>query len=730
MSSFPFYKQHDAMDCGPTCLRMVAKYYGKYFSLDRIKAISFVNRSGVSLSDLSDAAEQIGFRTTAARLTFEELAQDITLPVIAHWKQTHFVVVYKITSKYVVVGDPGFGILKLSRDEFVQGWISTKQNNAKEGIVLALDTTPDFYAVEGEIIDKKKFSYLFSYLRPYKKLIYQLVLGLLTGSVLQLIFPFLTQAIVDTGIKNKDIDFITIMLVGQLVLVVSRSSVDFIRGWIFLHIGSRINIKLISDFLIKLMKLPISFFDSKIVGDLLQRIDDHKRIEQLLTASVLNTLFSALNLLTFGIVLMIFNMKIFFIFLVSSFIYVLYVLFFLKKRRELDYKYFGQMSKNQSNLIQTLQGMQEIKLYNAERKKRWEWERIQIALFKVKIQSLKLMQFQEAGAVLINELKNITITFLAAKLVIEGELTLGVMISIQYILGQLNAPINQFIGFIQTAQSAKISLERLGEIHDKANEEFEDFGTTQAMIPEDISMEINNLSFKYGGESADWVLEDVSFSIPAGKVTAIVGSSGSGKTTLIKLLLKFFQPTKGEIKLSGKNLNTYNSKKWREICGVVMQDGFRFSDTIANNIALGDEHINQERLLNAVKIANIYDFIKMLPLGFNTKIGPEGIGLSGGQQQRLLIARAVYKNPEILFFDEATNSLDSENEKVITQKLESFYENRTVVIVAHRLSTVRNADQIIVLEKGKLAEMGTHLELIEKEGIYFNLVRNQLELEH
>jgi len=730
LSSFPFYKQHDAMDCGPTCLRMVAKYYGKYFSLDRIKAISFVNRSGVSLSDLSDAAEQIGFRTTAARLTFEELAQDITLPVIAHWKQTHFVVVYKITSKYVVVGDPGFGILKLSRDEFVQGWISTQQNNAKEGIVLALDTTPDFYAVEGEIIDKKKFSYLFSYLRPYKKLIYQLVLGLLTGSVLQLIFPFLTQAIVDTGIKNKDIDFITIMLVGQLVLVVSRSSVDFIRGWIFLHIGSRINIKLISDFLIKLMKLPISFFDSKIVGDLLQRIDDHKRIEQLLTASVLNTLFSALNLLTFGIVLMIFNMKIFFIFLVSSFIYVLYVLFFLKKRRELDYKYFGQMSKNQSNLIQTLQGMQEIKLYNAERKKRWEWERIQIALFKVKIQSLKLMQFQEAGAVLINELKNITITFLAAKLVIEGELTLGVMISIQYILGQLNAPINQFIGFIQTAQSAKISLERLGEIHDKANEEFEDFGTTQAMIPEDISMEINNLSFKYGGESADWVLEDVSFSIPAGKVTAIVGSSGSGKTTLIKLLLKFFQPTKGEIKLSGKNLNTYNSKKWREICGVVMQDGFRFSDTIANNIALGDEHINQERLLNAVKIANIYDFIKMLPLGFNTKIGPEGIGLSGGQQQRLLIARAVYKNPEILFFDEATNSLDSENEKVITQKLESFYENRTVVIVAHRLSTVRNADQIIVLEKGKLAEMGTHLELIEKEGIYFNLVRNQLELEH
>lgn len=718
------------MDCGPTCLRMVAKYYGKYFSLDRIKAISFVNRSGVSLSDLSDAAEQIGFRTTAARLTFEELAQDITLPVIAHWKQTHFVVVYKITSKYVVVGDPGFGILKLSREEFVQGWISTQQNNAKEGIVLALDTTPDFYAVEGEIIDKKKFSYLFSYLRPYKKLIYQLVLGLLTGSVLQLIFPFLTQAIVDTGIKNKDIDFITIMLVGQLVLVVSRSSVDFIRGWIFLHIGSRINIKLISDFLIKLMKLPISFFDSKIVGDLLQRIDDHKRIEQLLTASVLNTLFSALNLLTFGIVLMIFNMKIFFIFLVSSFIYVLYVLFFLKKRRELDYKYFGQMSKNQSNLIQTLQGMQEIKLYNAERKKRWEWERIQIALFKVKIQSLKLMQFQEAGAVLINELKNITITFLAAKLVIEGELTLGVMISIQYILGQLNAPINQFIGFIQTAQSAKISLERLGEIHDKANEEFEDFGTTQAMIPEDISMEINNLSFKYGGESADWVLEDVSFSIPAGKVTAIVGSSGSGKTTLIKLLLKFFQPTKGEIKLSGKNLNTYNSKKWREICGVVMQDGFRFSDTIANNIALGDEHINQERLLNAVKIANIYDFIKMLPLGFNTKIGPEGIGLSGGQQQRLLIARAVYKNPEILFFDEATNSLDSENEKVITQKLESFYENRTVVIVAHRLSTVRNADQIIVLEKGKLAEMGTHLELIEKEGIYFNLVRNQLELEH
>lgn len=730
MSSFPFYKQHDTMDCGPTCLRMVAKYYGKYFSLDRIKAISFVNRSGVSLSDLSDAAEQIGFRTTAARLTLEELAQDITLPVIAHWKQTHFVVVYKIGKNHVIIGDPGFGILKLSREEFVQGWISTQQNNSKEGIVLALDTTPDFYAIEGEAIDKKKFSYLFSYLRPYKKLIYQLILGLLTGTALQLIFPFLTQAIVDTGIKNKDIDFITIMLVGQLVLVVSRSSVEFIRGWIFLHIGSRINIKLISDFLIKLMKLPISFFDSKIVGDLLQRIDDHKRIEQLLTANALSTLFSAINLLTFGVVLMIFSMKIFLIFLAASILYVVYVLFFLKKRRELDYKFFGQMSKNQSSLIQTLQGMQEIKLYNAERKKRWEWERIQIALFKVKIQSLKLMQFQEAGAILINEVKNIAITFLAAKLVIQGELTLGVMISIQYILGQLNAPINQFIGFIQTAQSAKISLERLGEIHDKPNEEFEDSENSQVEIPEDLSLEVSHLSFKYGGESADLVLDDVSFSIPAGKVTAIVGSSGSGKTTLIKLLLKFFPPTKGEIKLAGKNLNAYNSKKWRAVCGVVMQDGFRFSDTIANNIALGDEHIDHDRLLSAVKIANIYDFIKMLPLGFNTKIGPEGVGLSGGQQQRLLIARAVYKNPEILFFDEATNSLDSENEKVITQKLESFYENRTVVVVAHRLSTVRNADQIIVLEKGKLAEMGTHFELIEKEGIYFNLVRNQLELEH
>ena len=555
MSSFPFYKQHDAMDCGPTCLRMVAKYYGKYFSLDRIKAISFVNRSGVSLSDLSDAAEQIGFRTTAARLTLEELAQDITLPVIAHWKQTHFVVVYKIAKNHVIIGDPGFGILKLSREEFVQGWISTRQNNLKEGIVLALDTTPDFYAIEGEAIDKKKFSYLFSYLRPYKKLIYQLILGLLTGTALQLIFPFLTQAIVDTGIKNKDIDFITIMLVGQLVLVVSRSSVEFIRGWIFLHIGSRINIKLISDFLIKLMKLPISFFDSKIVGDLLQRIDDHKRIEQLLTANVLSTLFSAINLLTFGVVLMIFSMKIFLIFLAASILYVVYVLFFLKKRRELDYKFFGQMSKNQSSLIQTLQGMQEIKLYNAERKKRWEWERIQIALFKVKIQSLKLMQFQEAGAILINEVKNIAITFLAAKLVIQGELTLGVMISIQYILGQLNAPINQFIGFIQTAQSAKISLERLGEIHDKPNEEFEDSENSQVEIPEDLSLEVSHLSFKYGGESADLVLDDVSFSIPAGKVTAIVGSSGSGKTTLIKLLLKFFPPTKGEIKLAGKNLN-------------------------------------------------------------------------------------------------------------------------------------------------------------------------------
>lgn len=728
LKTFPIYKQHDAMDCGPTCLRMVAKHYGKNLAPEKLRNLAGLNRTGTSLLGISDAAEQVGFRTIAIQATFDELAKDVQLPAIAYWRQEHFLVVYKIKNNIAFVADPAHGKVTLTKEEFNKSWINNKSSEGEEGIALTLQPTPDFYAEEDEVINKKSFSYLFSYIRPYQKLIFQLILGLLVGSLLQLIFPFLTQSVVDTGIKNKDYNFIIIMLVGQLMLTFSRSIVDFIRSWILLHVGTRINIHLISDFLIKLMRLPISYFDSKMVGDLLQRIEDHKRIEQLLTSNILNTLFSLFNLLIFSVILAIYDRNIFFVFIAGSILYVLYILFFLKKRRELDYKSFGQMSKNQNILIQTLQGMQEIKLFNAEKQKRWEWEKIQAQLLKTNIKSLALTQYQEAGGILINEVKNILITFIAATSVIDGHITLGIMLSIQYILGQLNAPINQLIGFIQTTQNAKLSLERLGEIHEKPNEESDDKEGQIAILPEDLTLDFQNVSFRYGGPESDYVLKDISLSIPDGKVTAIVGSSGSGKTTLIKLLLKFYNSTQGEIKLNGNNLTNYSSSKWRELCGVVMQDGFKFSDTIARNIALGDDYIDKEKLVNAAKIANIYDFIKILPLGFNTKVGNEGIGLSGGQLQRLLIARAVYKNPKIIFFDEATNSLDSENEKIITQNLETFYKGKTVVVVAHRLSTVKNADQIIVLEKGKMVEIGNHYELTAKKGVYYNLVKNQLEL--
>jgi len=552
----------------------------------------------------------------------------------------------------------------------------------------------------------------------------------LLGSLLQLIAPFLTQSVVDKGIGNQNLGFVTLVLVAQLVLMVSRTSVEFIRNWLLLHISTRINISLISDFLIKLMKLPIGFFDTKMIGDIMQRIGDHTRIQNFLTGSSVNILFSMVNLLIFGAVLAFYSLKILGVFIIGSAIYFIWVWLFLKKRRELDFKRFAQMSDNQSNLFQLITGMQEIKLNNCERQKRWKWERIQARLFRVNIQGLALSQWQQAGAMFFNETKNIFITFLSASAVIKGDITLGMMMSVQYIIGQLNAPVEQMISFMQQAQDAKISMERLGEIHNKEDEE--PTNTIKVnQLPENRSIEINNLSFQYEGPHSEMVLKDINLTIPEGKTTAIVGTSGSGKTTLVKLLLGFYAPVKGEIKVGGTTLGNYNSSFWRAQCGAVMQDGFIFSDTISENIAPGDENIDTLKLRNAVRVANISDFIDGLPLGFNTKIGQEGSGISQGQRQRLLIARVVYKNPEYIFFDEATNSLDANNEKVIMQNLEEFFMHgkpKTVVVVAHRLSTVKNADQIIVLEKGEIIEKGTHDELTQIKGAYYELVKNQLEL--
>lgn len=741
--AFPHYQQLDAMDCGPTCLRMVAKFYGKQYSLQTLRDKCNITREGVSLLGISDAAENIGFRTVGAKLTYEEFVEKANFPCIVHWNQKHFVVVYdvdvKMPDKYwpdkfkskkdvIYVADPAHGLIKYSKEEFLQGWASTKEESQKAGIVLLLETTPNFYDTEDESKNKKmSLRYLFKYLRPFKKYIFQLFIGFLVGSLLQLIFPFLTQSIVDVGINNQNIGFIYLVLIAQLVLFVSRTSVDFIRSWILLHISARINISIISDFLIKLMKMPLGFFDVKMTGDLLQRIGDHHRIEAFLTSTTLNILFSFVNLLIFGVVLAIYNIYIFGIFVFATIIYVLWITIFMKKRRDLDFKRFQQMSDNQGNLIQLIQGMQEIKLNNCEKQKRWEWEHIQAKVFKVNVKSLSLNQYQQAGAFFINETKNILISFLAAKAVIDGDLTLGMMMAIQYIIGQLNSPIEQLISFMQSAQDAKISLERLGEIHAKADEEEND-ESKSTILPESKTIDIRNLDFQYEGPHSEKVLKKLNLIVPESKITAIVGTSGSGKTTLVKLLLGFYPATSGEIRVGEMTLDNINSKIWRSKCGAVMQDGFIFSDTIANNIAVSDETINRQKLMNAVRVANIQEFVEGLPLGYNTKIGSDGHGLSQGQKQRILIARAVYKNPEYIFFDEATNALDANNEKVIMQNLDEFFKGKTVIVVAHRLSTVKNADQIVVLKNGEIVEIGNHAELTQLKGAYYELVKNQLEL--
>jgi len=727
MAKFPFYQQFDVMDCGPSCLRMVAKYYGKHFSNESLREKSYITREGVSLLGISDAAESVGMRTMGVKITFDQLKKEAPLPCIVHWGQQHFVVVYKISKGKVWVADPAFGRLEYSEKEFCEKWVSTVEDGQGKGICLLLQPSPDFYKESDEKSNRTGFRFVLNYLKPYRKLVIQLLLGFLLGSLIQLVLPFLTQSVVDIGINNQDIGFIYLVLLAQLVLFISRMSVEFIRSWILLHISTRINISIISDFLIKLMKLPLGFFDSKMIGDILQRIEDHDRIERFLTAQSIGVLFSVFSMVVFSIVLAIYSLKILAIFLIGSALYFAWIYVFMKRRRELDYKRFNKLSENQSKLIQIINGMQEIKLNNYEKQKRWEWERVQAGLFKVSVKSLSLQQYQDAGSVFINETKNILIIIIAATAVVNGELTLGMMLAIQYIIGQLNTPLRQLIGFMHNAQDAKISLERLSEIHEKKDESDADASYVKN-LPENKGISISNLVFQYEGPRSPKVLNDINLEIPEKKITAIVGTSGSGKTTLIKLLLGFYPPVAGDIKIGGTRLANFSPKMWRDNCGVVMQDGFIFSDSIARNIVVNDDIVDQERLIRAVKLANIQDYIESLPLSYNTKIGQEGVGLSQGQKQRILIARAIYKSPEYLFFDEATNALDANNEKLIMENMDLFSAGKTVVVVAHRLSTVKNADQIVVLEKGEIVERGTHDELISKKGKYFELVKNQLEL--
>ncbi|PWN63087.1 peptidase domain-containing ABC transporter [Chryseobacterium phosphatilyticum] len=728
MKKFPFYKQPDTKDCGPTCLRIVSKYYGRSISLQQIRNLSETTREGSSLLGLSDAAENLGFRSMGVQIDFNTLVDEVPFPCIAHWNKNHFVVVYKIDkNNKVYISDPSYGLITYTRDEFIRSWIGENANeNTEEGIILILETTPAFFQTEFDTDESKaSFSFLSKYLLKYKSLVIQLAVGLLGGSLLSLIFPFLTQSIVDVGIQNQDINFIYMVLLAQIMLFFGRMGIEVIRSWILLHLSARINISIISDFFIKLMKLPISFFDTRMTGDIMQRINDHHRIEQLLTSSSLNTLFSLVNLIIFSIVLLFYDYRLFLVYLVGAILYIGWISFFLKKRKELDYKRFSQVSQEQSKVIELINGMQEIKMHNAEKQKRWDWEFLQVKLFKIRIKSLSLEQWQSVGGNFINQMKDILVSFLSAKLVLSGNLTLGMMLSVQYIIGQLNSPLLQLIDFIKQSQDAKISLERLGEIHDKADEE--DLNEQYATEIPQRDIEISNMSFRYIGSDVP-VFENLSLSIPYQKTTAIVGASGSGKTTLLKLLMKFYDPDQGDIRIGNTSLKNISPRYWRDHCGVVMQEGYVFNDTIANNIAVGEDYIDKKKLRRAVEIANIKEFIEGLPLSYNTKIGNEGVGVSGGQKQRLFIARAVYKSPQYILFDEATSALDANNEKIIMENLEQFFKGKTAVVIAHRLSTVKHADKIIVLDNGRVVEEGSHAELVDLRGEYYRLVRNQLEL--
>lgn len=726
------------MDCGPSCLRMIAKFYGRSISLKKLRKSSETTREGSSLKNIADTAEKIGFRSLGVKVSLEKLKQDAPLPCILHWNQNHFVVLYKIKGRLdsaqrpltFFVADPAHGKLEYSTKELLKHWIGAKATDqTEEGIALLLEPMPRLKQTDVDDVtpNHSGFSFLYQYIFRYKKFLFQLVIGLLAGSLLQLVFPFLTQSVVDVGIQNQDLGFIYLILIAQIFLFIGRSSIEVIRGWILLHLSTRINISLVSDFFIKLMNLPIAFFDSKMTGDIMQRINDHARIERFLTSSSLNVLFSFFNLIVFGAVLAWYDWRIFLVFLIGSILYFVWVLIFLKRRKDLDYKRFSEMSDEQSKVMELINGMQEIKLHNAEKQKRWSWEFVQARLFKISMKSLSLEQTQTVGSNFINELKNIFISFLSAKLVIDGEITLGMMLAISYIIGQLNSPIQQIIGFVYSAQDAKIALERLSEIHNREDEEDAKGVSKIHVVPLDSPFSIQKVSFRYLG-SSQLVLKELDLSIPANKITAIVGASGSGKTTLMKMLLKFYEPIEGEIKIGNYQLSNISQQAWREQCGVVMQEGYIFNDTIANNIAIGEDRIDTEKLRKATEIANINEFIQSLPLGYNTKIGMEGVGMSTGQKQRLLIARAVYKDPKFIFFDEATSALDAKNEREIMEKLNQFFENRTAVVVAHRLSTVKNADQIVVLDQGKISEKGTHEELVKLKGEYYHLIKNQLEL--
>ncbi len=723
---FPFYKQLDANDCGASCLRMIARYYGRYYSLDTLRELTYIGKQGVSLLGISDAAERIGFQTLAAKTTYEKLCTDLPLPCIAHWKQEHFVVVYKVTEKYAWVADPAAGKFRLTRKQFLASWAGDMDAGAPAGILLLLQPSAEFHDYEDRQTNKGGLGYVWAYFRHYGAFLAQIVAGLLVGLLLQIAFPFILKEIVDSGILKEDVKLIHAAILGMFVLFFSQLFVEYIRGWIMLHLGVRVNISLISDFLIKLTHLPLKYFDTKMTGDLLQRIADHERVQRFLSSTSLFSIFSFFTFIAFFAVLAAWNLTVLFIFAIGIFTALLWFYIFSSYRRDLDYTRFDQATDNQNSLMELINGMPDIKLHNAEKQRRWAWERSQARLFRTALDTLRVDQIQKTGAQFINEAKNFIILFYVSLQVVEGHMSLGMLVAIQYIIGQLNGPINQFVDFIRSLQEARISLQRMNEVHNREDEErIED---KINLLPEWGDLVLDKVSFQYEGPNSPTVLKNISLRIPKGKTTAIVGASGSGKTTLLKLLLNYYQPTKGALRVGDVNISQILNRLWRQKCGAVLQEGYIFNDTIARNIALGDDIIDKNRLLQAVRVANIQSFIESLPLGYNTRIGIDGAGLSLGQKQRILIARAVYKSPEYLFFDEATSALDAYNEMLIMENLAEYFQKRTVVIVAHRLSTVMNADYIVVLDSGEIVEQGTHAQLTYARGAYYHLVKNQLEL--
>ena len=717
LKPFPNEYQLDVMDCGPACLKMISKYYGKYYTLHYLREKCGNNREGVSLSGIAHAAEAIGLRTIAAHCTTIELIEKIPLPIIIHWNNSHFVILYDIRIKRnrtvkFYISDPAKGKIIYDRSEFEEKWIKRNENKTS-GIALLLEPRADFkQREEGERPERAKLlENILGYFTPYKKSFVYLGIVMLLITLMQAVLPFISKAVIDVGIQTKDVSFVNIVLVANLALILSITLSSAVRDWILQQLSSRINISLISDYLIKLMKLPVSFFDNKMLGDILQRANDHERIRSFIMNNSLNLIFSTLTFLIFSIILLIYNTTIFYIFIGGSLIYVLWIMAFFKLRKKLDWDYFDLTAKNQSYWVETMGAIQDIKINNYELAKRWKWEAIQARLFKVNLRMLGINNIQSLGANFFDSVKNLLITFFCAKAVIAGDITFGVMISTQFIIGMLNGPVQQLIMFMISFQFAQISFLRLNEIH----------------LSGEMDIIVNNVSFQYTNTSPV-ILKNINLVIPKGKVTAIVGDSGSGKSTLLKLLLRLYKPSFGEILIGGMNINNLNLQQWRDRCGAVMQDGKIFNDTILNNITLDDEKIDKERLKNAISAANIALDIEQLPLGYLTRMGENGRGLSGGQKQRVLIARALYKDPDLLFFDEATNSLDAINEKKITEALDEIFSGKTVIVVAHRLSTIRKAHQIIVMKDGRIVEMGDHESLIERKGRYYQLVHSQSEI--